>query len=182
VHQWDGSPESDWYPWAKEELEKMGYQVLVPEMPTPHAPEIKTWVAKLKVVVGAPDTETVLMGHSVGCQTILRFLETLSDNEKVGKVIMVAPWFRLTATSTVTEEEKDIASPWLKTPINFEKAKEHCDEFIAIFSDDDYFVPLEFNKKVCEEKLSARVIILNKMGHFSEGDGVTELPILLKVI
>lgn len=27
IHRWLGTPNSDWYPWAKEELEKKGFEV-----------------------------------------------------------------------------------------------------------------------------------------------------------
>lgn len=29
-HCWEGTPESNWYPWLKKDLEKKGYKVNVP--------------------------------------------------------------------------------------------------------------------------------------------------------
>src|SRR3972149_7057895 len=89
VHRWGGSPTADWYPWLKKELEKKGFVVFVPEMPTPDAPKIKSWVETLRKAVGSPDKDTYLVGHSIGCQTILRYLETLRLNERVGGVVFV---------------------------------------------------------------------------------------------
>lgn len=31
IHRWDGSPENEWYPYIKKELEDKNYQVLIPE-------------------------------------------------------------------------------------------------------------------------------------------------------
>lgn len=81
------------------------------------------------------------------------------------------------------EEEETIARPWLTVPIDFEKVKQNADNFIAIFSDNDPFVPLEKNRKIFEEKLGARVFVENNKGHFSgPSDDCTELPIVLKAV
>ncbi len=59
-------------------------------MPSPSAPKIEEWVNKLKELVPNPDNETVFIGHSIGCQTILRYLEQLNLKTKVRKVVLVA--------------------------------------------------------------------------------------------
>lgn len=181
VHGWGGSPNNDWFPWAKEELEKLNYSVSVPEMPDTDNPQIKPWVETLTRNVGEVDENTVLIGHSIGCQTILRFLETLPEDQKADKVLLVAPW-GASLTNLDDEEEWEVAKPWLETPINFEKVRSKAKTFVAIFSDNDPYVPLEENKKVVEEKLGAMVVIEKHMGHFTQTDKVFELPELLKHI
>lgn len=166
----------------KEELENRRYEVLIPEMPDTDHPKIEAWVSKLAEVIGTPRKGGILIGHSIGCQVILRYLETLGENQKVDKVIVVAGWFRLTSTAAVTEEEKLVAKPWLKTPIDFNKAKTKANKFIGIFSDNDYFVPLEVNLNLLKEKLNAEIVLLNKRGHFSQEDGVNQLPELLNFL
>ncbi|KKQ37224.1 MAG: hypothetical protein US53_C0024G0012, partial [Candidatus Woesebacteria bacterium GW2011_GWA1_37_7] len=47
-------------------------------------PKIKEWVPFLQENMSNPDEETHFVGHSIGCQTILRYLETLSEKTKVG--------------------------------------------------------------------------------------------------
>jgi len=73
VHGWAYNPESGWYPHVKKELESKGFHVQVPEMPNPEEPKINDWISKLKETIPNPDQETYFIGHSVGCQTILRF-------------------------------------------------------------------------------------------------------------
>ena len=94
VHRWDGTPKSDWYPWLKKELEKKGFKVEVPEMPNTSEPKINDWVAHLKKVVGKLDSKTYFIGHSIGCQAIMRFLEKEDYNGKVGNIVFVAGWFK----------------------------------------------------------------------------------------
>ncbi|PIN87901.1 hypothetical protein COV12_01405 [Candidatus Woesearchaeota archaeon CG10_big_fil_rev_8_21_14_0_10_32_24] len=75
VHGWGGFPEEVWFPWLKEELEKKNFKVTILEMPNSEEPKIDVWVSYLKEKVGAPSLDTYFVGHSIGCQTILRYSE-----------------------------------------------------------------------------------------------------------
>lgn len=179
IHGWDGYPEEGWFPWLKTELEKSGFQVQVPTMPKSVEPNIEAWVSYLSKVVGDVDENTYFVGHSIGCQTILRYLESLPTDKKVGGVAFVAGWFTL--MNLETDEEKEIARPWLETPIDLGKVKQHTKNFFAVFSDDDTVVPQE-NKKFFEERLGAETTMEHAKGHLSGSDGVKELPLVLDAI
>lgn len=182
VHGWEGSPRNDWMPWAKKELTKLSYEVHIPEMPDTSHPKISTWVAFLKKVIKNPNKKTILIGHSIGCQTILRYLETLPENQKVDKVILVAGWITLTPMTTRTKEEQEIVKPWFETPIDLKKVKQQANSFIAIFSDNDPYVPYKENSKTYHEELDAKIILQKDQGHFSEDAEITKLPILLELL
>lgn len=175
IHGWGGSPSRDWMSWAKKALIEKRYEVIVPAMPDSENPRVESWVPYLATVIGEVRETDMLVGHSVGCQTILRFLEKLPEGQKVDKVIMVAGF---TILKNLTEEEVSIAKPWVETPIDFEKVKNHANSFTAIFSDDDPVVPLEANRKVFKEKLGAKIIIQKQQGHFNN----QTLPVLLNLI
>lgn len=177
VHGWGGYPEEGWFPWLKKTLEKQGFEVYVPEMPETNNPTIDAWVSHLSSDVGDADENTILVGHSIGCQTILRYLEQLKDGQKIGGAVFVAGWFTL---MNLNEEEKTIAEPWIMTPVDFEKIKAHCKKFIAIFSDDDPDVPLENKEKFM--RLGAKTIVEHAKGHFRGDDGITELPVVLELV
>ncbi len=179
IHGWEGYPEEGWYPWLKKELEKNGFEVFVPAMPNTDEPKINEWVGYLQNLIPNPDENTYLVGHSIGCQAILRYLEK-SENKKIGGVVCVAGWFIL--SDLETEEEKIIGRPWIETPIDFNKIRMATDNFVAIFSDNDSVVPLKENEKMFREKLNAKIIIEQSKGYFSEGDGVKELPAVLDSI
>lgn len=179
IHGWGGYPDEGWFPWLKKELEQKGFQTEVPSMPKPESPEIAMWVSHISKVVGEVDEQTFFIGHSIGCQAILRYLETLPVGKKVGGVVFVAGFFTL--TNLETDEEKGIALPWLETVIDFESVKKHSEKFVAIFSDNDKFVPLD-NKKLFEQRLGAKTIVEHNKGHFSGSDEITELPIVLRAI
>jgi len=141
----------------------------------PH-PKIEEWVSFLKKLVDKPDEETFFVGHSIGCQTILRYLETLPKDVKVGGAIFVAGWVNLVNLSGPREEE--IAKPWLETPINWDKVLQHTNNFVAIFSDNDPWVPLT-DSEIFKEKLGAKIIVEHRRGHFSGSDNIRKIPVVL---
>lgn len=176
VHQWGSSPAGDWYPWLKETLEAKGYYVRVPAMPHPERPTIENWVAHLANEVGTSNDNTYFIGHSVGCQTILRYLQT--QETACGGAVFVAGWFTLQGLET--DEENEIAEPWLTTHLGFETIKLNLPHSTAIFSDNDPYVPLS-DKEIFRAKLDSDIIVEHNQGHFTESDGITSLPIILPV-
>src|SRR5450756_1380962 len=91
VHGWGGSPTADWIGWAAQAFREKGYEVITPEMPYTDNPVIEKWVDHLKSAAGAVDENTYFIGHSIGCQTIMRFIETI--DAKTDGAIFVAGWF-----------------------------------------------------------------------------------------
>ena len=178
VHRWDGNPEADWYQWLKEELERMNVKVEILAMPHPERPEIRSWTDAIKKQVKNPDKETYFIGHSVGCQAILRYLQTLPENTRIGGCLLVAGWLKLNELET--EEEREIAGPWFKDDINFNKIKK-MGQITALFSDDDPFVPLN-NKDMFENELDADVIVEKKMGHYNHYTAPTILKQMIKML
>src|SRR3989344_3597771 len=175
IHGWEGNPRNCWFPWLKKELEKKNFKVVVPKMPNSDEPKINLWISKLKDVVDFPDEETYFVGHSIGCQAIMRYLETLPEKTKIGGIVFVAGFFNLPFLET--KEEKEIAKPWLNNRINTDKIKMLTKNIVAIFSDDDQDVPLS-DSKLFKERLNAKIIIEHNKGHFSDDAGIKELPVV----
>lgn len=176
VHGWDGYPEEGWFPWLKRELERKGFEVHVPQMPDADAPNIDKWVRHLSGIVDIHNNQTFFVGHSIGCQAILRYLETLPLDAKIGGVVLVAGFFTL--TNMEDDAVRAIAEPWLHRPIDYQRILSVCDRMTAIFSDDDMYVPLE-NAEFFEKRLHPKIIIQKNQGHFSGSNGIEELPIVL---
>ena len=179
IHGWDDSPDEPLHKWLKSELEKNGFEIIVPQMPNSEEPVIEAWVSRLEEIVGAPDKDTILVGHSIGCQTILRYLEKLNPTLKVGGVVFIAPW--LTLSNLASEEEWRVADPWLNTPIREMDVIKHAPKITAIFSDNDPYVPSE-NIELFKKRFNAEVIVEHEKGHFTADDGVEKLESALNAI
>ncbi|HRZ30226.1 MAG TPA: alpha/beta hydrolase [Candidatus Paceibacterota bacterium] len=160
VHGWGGSPNDNWLPWLKTKLEELGHKVVVPSMPDADNPVIEKWVGKLAEVVGMPDAETYLIGHSIGCQTILRYLETI--NTRIGGAIFVAGWFNL--ENLETNGERRLAEPWLKTSIDISKVKSVLPKSTLVISYNDDYGAFEENKQKFSEFVT-KTVVLHQAGH-----------------
>ncbi len=175
IHRWEGGAGDDWRPWLKTELEKKGYEVIVPDMPDTNVPVIEKWVNHIKEIVGIPDENTYFVGHSIGSQAIMRYLETIDS--KVGGAVFVAGWFNL--DNLEDEETKQIARPWIETPIDFEKVHVVCPDITVFLSSNEPYGYIEENKKIFTEKVHAMVMVLGNRGHFTADDGILEMPEVL---
>lgn len=177
IHRWSGAGQDDWRPWVKAELEKRGYEVIVPEMPNRDEPKIEVWVEYLRSLVGTPDSETYFVGHSIGCQTILRYLETIDT--PVGGAVFVAGWFKL--ENLEDEEVERLAQPWMETPIDLARVSQVLPHSTLIISDNDPYGATELNKSKFSE-LGAKIIVLPGAGHVTEDDGYTTLPQVVEAL
>jgi len=181
IHGWDGYPEEGIFPWLKKELQNRGFAVFNPAMPNPLTPKIEEWIPFLAEQVGKIDEETFFVGHSIGAQAVIRYLETLSENEKAGGVFLLAPWFHLTEEAFEDDDDPLIAQPWIETPIDYEKVKQKANKITAVFSDNDPVVPLA-DAEIFKDKLSAKIIVEHDKGHFSGDSGIKELPSTLEAV
>lgn len=176
IHCWADGPEDNWYPWLKTQLESKGFEVQVPEMPDTETPKIEAWVSYLANLVGELNKDTYFIGHSVGCQTILRYLSVQSG--LAGGVVLVTPWLRLKGLEG--PEELEIMKEWIETPLSLEEIKNHSKKFTAILSDNDPFVFVE-DGEIFNNKLRSEIIIEHSKGHITKrDDGITELPSALE--
>src|SRR5690606_18066848 len=125
-------------------------------------PKIEEWVKYLEDNVKTLNEHTYFVGHSIGAQTIMRFLEKSHKHLKIGGIVLVAPWLDLIGLES---EELKIAHPWINNKINPERVLDHTGNITCIFSTNDPFVsPREWKK--FEENFKARIIIKKDFLHF----------------
>lgn len=171
VHGWGGNPEEGWFPWLKKELESRGYRVSVPPMPDSDNPKIESWVRHLSKIVGKPDENTFFVGHSIGCQAILRYLETIDT--KVGGAVFVAGWFKL--ENLENEEEEEIAHPWVANRMDLKKIKTVLPKSTLIISDNDPYGAFDENQEDFR-RISSEIKVLHLADHINGESGHFQLP------
>ncbi|MCK5449633.1 serine hydrolase family protein [Candidatus Pacearchaeota archaeon] len=177
IHGWGGSPISEsWFDLLRKECEDKNIDFIAPEMPNTDSPRVDEWISKLREVAINLDEETYFVGHSMGCQTIIRYLSEIDSEIKVGRIVFVAPWTKLNEKSIEEEgeESEKIVKSWEEVPIDFGKAKSHLMRVLAIFSDNDPYVLLS-ETKVFGDKLGAEIIIKHDEGHFNETKEINEI-------
>ena len=176
IHGWGGNPNSEgWFSWLREECKKRDIELIIPAMPDTNSPKIDEWINKIEETVSLNyNQEVYFIGHSIGCQAIMRYLDKI--NKKINGIVFVAPWMKLDMNTIKKESKKvlDIAKPWVETPINFNKVKKLSGKIRGIFSDNDPYVPLS-ETKFFKEKLGAEIIIKENEGHFNNTDKIPEI-------
>lgn len=178
VHGWGGSPTSEgWFDWLKKELTKKSIKIDFLEMPNADNPKIDEWVKYLENSVKELDEKTYFIGHSIGCQAIMRYLEQLPESVKIGGCVFVAGWLNL--KNLESKKDWEIAKPWLETPISFEMIKNHTNNFLAIFSKNDPFVPVS-DAELFKKRLDAKIVIKENEEHFNETKKIPEILDFLK--
>jgi len=174
IHGWGGGPSREgWFGWLGRECEKRGIELIIPEMPDTNYPKIEGWVAKIKEIVDLND-DVYFIGHSIGAQAIMRYLEQLSEDLKVKGLIFIAGWFNLLEASYENDEDRKTMKPWLENTIDFEKIKIFTDNILCIFSNNDPCVPVS-DSELFKEKLGAKVIIKENEGHFNTTQEIPEI-------
>ncbi|MEN9407571.1 MAG: hypothetical protein RLZZ455_787 [Candidatus Parcubacteria bacterium] len=167
IHGWGGAPDEGWRPWLGEGLAKHGISFISPQMPNTRFPQLSEWLPFLREIIGRPDTETSLIGHSLGSVMILRYLESLEKDEEVGSVVLVAGF-----TDDLGIPE---LSNFFATPFDWAKIRTHVEKVVSIESDNDPYGLAKYNEEF-KKYLSAETKLLHDRKHFSGDDGITELP------
>ena len=168
IHCWDGYPEYCWYPYAKHELETRGFQVQIPFLPDP-LPSLERWLEKMKRIIGMPDEETFFIGHSLGCATILRYVQALPQDQKVGGIVLVVPF--------VDDMGYRLLNNFFVPALDYREIKKHCASVTVIASDNDPLVQ-NYHAETLRRHLHAELLIKHD-GHFTESKATgvcRELP------
>lgn len=155
IHGYMSNPEADWYPKIREELEKLGHQVVIPPMPGHRRPNPKEWVQVVRETAERSLTSqsgesltspVVLVGHSLGTRAILSYLESNPNN--VEKVLLISP----------------PQGMWHNQP---KISKELASKVTILHSKDDRIVAIDQGRKLAG-LLGAKLIEVDGHRHFTK--------------
>ena len=127
VPRWSGTATSDFYPWLARELGSRISLEVAPLRPAPGAPEIE---ACLEELAGLDPARTLLVGHSVGCQVLMRALARLPGGASAPALLCVAGWWTV-------DQPWDTLRPWIETELDSGRTAARCARTEVLLSDDD---------------------------------------------
>jgi len=180
VHGLAGWPETHWFPWLRQELEKRGITSQALKMPRPALPVCEQWVQTLTRAVKDP-ANTILIGHSLGCPTILYYLQQYRGEQQFLHAVLVAGFGRRFLNPRVSQLQQKLFH-WLEDDLDFPRIRTKCRKFTCINSIDDPLVPYE--EAVWLSKQLNAELVTERKAHFTSvaGRGTTRLPSALKAI
>jgi len=174
VHGKHNTSRDGWYPWFVKKIKDKNIECFSPDFPNTENPLLDEWLKELEKT--KPDENTILVGHSRGGVAIMRWLERLPENKKIKKVILVS----LNSGKPDRKGRTGEGNGFYGIEYNFEKIKNHCDDFVIIHSRDDPIVPFSIGKYNAEF-LNAKFKIYDNKKHFGK-DYTFEIPEILEEI
>lgn len=177
LHGTSGTPEGNWLPWAKKELESIGYEVWVPLLPNNTYPDRKVYNDFL-FGSGWDFTDNVVIGHSSGAVSVLNLLsDERCPHIDVG--VMVGAWYD-TKNSPLTDTERfDNLFP--PEGFDYKKLATKANRLIYIHGDNDGHCPLEQAQWMAKQT-DSEIIVIPGGGHLTGSAGFTNLPQLLTAL
>ncbi len=156
IHGYMSKPEADWYPQIREELEKLGHEVIIPAMPGHKHPPAEEWIEIIKREVESADQPVFLVGHSLGTRAVIFYLEK-SNAKNIDGVLLIAP-------PDIPHKKSD--NKWQRL-IDVERVKRWKEKVTVLLSKDDDVVSPESARAVAE-KIGAKKIEVDGHGHFTK--------------
>lgn len=177
LHGTSGSPEGNWLPWAKKELEAIGYKVWVPLLPNNTYPNRKAYNDFL-FESGWDFTDNVVIGHSSGAVSVLNLLE----DERCPHIdigVMVGAWYDTKNSPLVdTDRFNDLFPP---AGFNYQLLKQKANRLVYIHGDNDGHCPLEQAQWMAKQT-DSEIIVIPNGGHLTGSAGFTDLPQLITAL
>lgn len=149
-----GSPNDNWFPSVKKELEAKGLTVIAEEFPDNDLARMDYWVPFILNDLGA-DENSILVGHSSGAIAAMRVAE---QQPLLGSVLVGAYY-----TDLNMETEK--LSGYFDTPWDWDKIRENQKWIIIFAGQDDPWIDIS-EPRFLHSKLNCEYHEYTTGGHF----------------
>lgn len=166
VHGFNGNPDKHWYPWLAAELLAEGIAVSRLALPQPKDPQLRPWLDAIAEQAG-PLAGTVVVTHSLGGFTILRYLQENPEIQLRG-IVLVSGFDAPVAAQPVLDD-------FLAPGVDSTALRERLGTISVISSDNDHVIPAA-DSQALADRLGVELTIVPGGAHFLYSDGITELP------
>ncbi len=168
VHGYKATSQFGWFPWIERELRARGFDVLIPELPTPEEPDRDVWTTALVDACAPLTANDIIVGHSLGGAAALRMLEAAEARSTPHAMIMVStPWM-------ITDEK---FRGFFLSELDFEVLMWRASKFVIVHAQNDTIIPVEHGKRYAAALHGA--LATPETGEHFQG---TEYPEILEII
>jgi len=167
--------ESEWYPWLREELQKLGHEVFTPNLPTPEEQSLSRWMDAFEPYWQHVGPETIFIGHSVGAVFVLRLIEKAT--EPIAGTILLAPF-----VSPVSHQGINlVTATFVNDDLSWKQIHDKAGNVLVFHGQDDPYIDYEESKEVAN-LLGVEMNELEGAGHFDTASGVVVTPFLIEAV
>lgn len=186
-----GTPNSHWFPYLKNELQKLHQEVFVPTFPVddweqmtndgptipPKKQNLQSWMNAFsswfdKLSKSEP---YCFIGHSLGCLFILHVVENY--NLTLDSAIFVCPFLHKLNRSWQIDA---VNESFYKTDFDFHFLQQHIPLSYALFSDNDPYVDRSYVVEFAEHLHSAPIVIKGG-AHLNQEVNLIKFPLVLEL-
>ncbi len=168
VHGYKASPESNFWPWLYDELRKQGHEIVNPQLPNPENPDPIEWVQTLLDASGALSQDDIIIGHSLGAPTALKFLEAAEAVSTPKGVLLISPVWHI--------NNEKFTGHFLNE-LDFDVLMWRAKLFGVLHDRKDDVIPFDHGEKYAKV-LHAKIYSTEGNGHFKDA----EYPIMLDIV
>lgn len=178
IHGFNGDTTYTFGPYVKEELEKRGYTVIMPNFPIRSEATYLGWSSILQKYLNLFNKDTIVICHSIGNPFFMKFLT--ENNLKIKLYISVAGFCKF----FIVPDRDDINKAFLDFKVN-ENDINYCKSNIkfrySLYSDNDHIIPFDILEDFTE-KLDSTPVFISGVGHMGNRDNIHKLPQILNII
>ncbi|MDR1629715.1 MAG: alpha/beta hydrolase [Oscillospiraceae bacterium] len=174
IHGYNAGPEKHWFPWLQKRLAEQSVAADILKMPSPAQPRLGEWVAHIAQNVNTLDGNTFFVGHSLGCISLLHFLQQNAGGKAVGGLLLVSGFAKPLHGLTLLDE-------FSEPPLNEDLLIKTATRRAVVASKNDPIVPFSFTKELAG-LLQADFFEVEHGGHFLGAEGFTTLPLVYDIL
>lgn len=166
------------FKYFKEELEKQGYNVIIPNFPIRENITTENYFKIFDDYREYFNQDLIVIAHSIGNPMFVKYIS--KHQLRIGKYISLAGF-----SKAFFNEGKDVLNEKVKFTILTDKElddiKKLINEKYSIYSDSDHLVPLELLEQYCND-IESVAIPMKDIGHMGKQSGLEKLPKVLELI
>ncbi|MBI2635923.1 serine hydrolase family protein [Candidatus Peregrinibacteria bacterium] len=169
-----GTPQENWFPWMKGELEKSGHRVIVPAFPNFDRPILDEWMRHIEKYEKDVDSETTFVGHSLGAAFALRLIGRM--HQHIYACYLASPVWEV-----MGNEFDPLMKGFTEAPYDWNVIRKYCDRFTVLHGGDDPYIRHEKSAALAVH-LGIDLVEIPRGGHLNTAAGYRQFPLLRDLI
>lgn len=170
LHGTGGSPDENWFPWLKKELEASGVEVFVPRLPVGVEQNLENWnKAFTEQIPFELDGDTILIGHSNGAAFMLSLLNQ-HRKEPLLSSVFVSGFYQ-----NLGGEFEQFVKSFIDIDFDWSLIRKNAGKVLQLHGTDDPYVPMN-SAEGLSRLLGSEVVKIDEGGHLNAAAGFLEFP------
>jgi hypothetical protein len=178
IHGAYGYPNENWFGWMKNKINKLGYEVYVPQLPTPDGQSLDNWLKVFQEHEDKINSETIVIGHSTGPAFLMSLI--LKLNVKIRSAYFVSGYTGLLGRPEFKKFD-ELNKTIVNKKFDYKKIKSLIKNIHVFHSDNDPYVSLEKSIEFAKN-LDVNITLVPNAGHFNSKAGYDKFEYLFEVV